>query len=381
MHNFPSNENTGSIDRGLYVHIPFCVRKCAYCDFYSLSDRSDLVGPYIDAVLDEGAAYGGMSFHTLYIGGGTPSVIGSANLKKLIDGLRRCFDLSSVVEATIETNPESAIDELLSAALESGFGRISIGVQSLSDSELRSVGRVHIAEQAAEALTRARRAGFKSISADLIVGLPGQSRESLRGSIEGLIDTGVDHLSLYCLSLEPGTPLAAEPPRDLPTDDEQAELFDAARSLLIESGFIHYEISNFAVEGHGCLHNLNYWRGGEYLGLGPAAASHLDGKRFKNRADLDAYLHDPNDILDEIEELSPIDKSAEEAMLRLRLLREGIDVVSFTKRYGLKNVYELLYRLEKLMGEGLLVFDGTSYRLEPSQVLVSNPILARVLSD
>ena len=364
---------------GLYVHVPFCVRKCAYCDFYSLPGQAGLIESYIDALLAECKAYGGMSFRTLYLGGGTPSLLGADNLTSLVNGLRGNFDLSQLVEATIEANPESATEETLEAALKMGFNRISIGVQSLSDSELKAVGRIHSAEQAVDAIGLAKKVGFRNLSADLIVGLPGQTWDSLRDSIDRLTSLGINHLSLYCLSLDHGTPLSQNPPENLPSDDMQAELFEQAREFLNGKGFVHYEISNFAVSGRECLHNLNYWRGGEYLGLGPSAASHLGGKRFKNRADLNAYLQNPAGVVEEVEELGLEEKAAEEAMLRLRLLEEGLDVVEFTKRYGLKTVYQVLSRLRLLAHEGLLFFDGSKYRLEPSLVLTSNPILAMVL--
>lgn len=364
---------------GLYVHVPFCVRKCAYCDFYSLPGQAGLIESYIDAMLAECKAYGGMSFRTLYLGGGTPSLLGAGNLTRLVDGLRSNFDLSQMVEATIEANPESATEETLEAMLSLGFNRISIGVQSLADGELKAVGRIHSAGQAVDAIGSAKKVGFRNISADIIVGLPGQSWDSLRDSLEKLAAMGISHLSLYCLSLEHGTPLAQNPPYNLPSDDMQADLFEKARVFLNGKGLVHYEISNFAISGRECLHNLNYWRGGEYVGLGPSAASHLGGKRFKNRADLNAYLQNPAGVVEEVEELSAPEKAAEEAMLRLRLLEEGLDVVEFTKRHGLKTVYQLLSRLRVLAHEGLLLFDGSRYRLEPSLVLTSNPILARVL--
>jgi len=366
---------------GLYVHVPFCVEKCAYCDFYSVPSRLGNIESYVDAVLAECGAYGHLSFHTLYLGGGTPSILGAHSLKRLIEGLRRAFDLSRLEEATFEANPESATEDFLAAALLSGFNRISIGVQSLSDDELKAVGRIHNAEQAVAAIELAKSIGFRNVSVDLIAGLPGQTWDSLHNSIDRLISLGIAHLSLYCLSLEKGTPLAQNPPANLPSDDEQAELFESARSLLIGSGFIHYEISNFAAAGRECLHNLNYWRGGEYLGLGPAAASHLGGKRFKNRADLKSYLENPAGVVEEIEELNAEEKAAEEAMLRLRLLEEGLDIDEFTRRHGQENIRRLLARLDRLSREGSLLFDGAKYRLEPSLVMTSNPILARVLRD
>ena len=322
-----------------------------------------------------------MLFRTLYLGGGTPSLLGAKNLRKLIYGLRQSLALSELVEATIEVNPESATVELLETAREIGIDRVSVGVQSLSDYELERVGRIHRAAQAIEALRRARNFGFKSVSADLIVGLPGQSWEVLRTGLETLTGLGIPHLSLYCLSVEEGTPLAASPPDDLPSDDVQADLFDQASLFLEKRGFIHYEISNFALTGHECLHNLNYWQGGEYLGLGPAAASHLHGKRFNNRPDFHAYLRNPAGLIENVEELSIQEKAAEEAMLRLRLLSEGLNTGELARRFGYENVEELVGRLSEMARDGLLICDGSSYRLMPSRVLTSNPIFAGVLGS
>jgi oxygen-independent coproporphyrinogen-3 oxidase len=189
----------------------------------------------------------------------------------------------------------------------------------------------------------------------------------------------VNHLSVYCLSLEQGTPLAANLPDDLPSDDVQADLFEGARAVLEGRGFVHYEVSNFCLPGHECRHNLNYWRGGEYLGLGPAAASHLAGRRWKNRADLLAYLRDPAGVVDEVEELGAEEKAAEEAMLRLRLIVEGLSADEMVRRFGEDGTQGLFSRLDGLVAERLLTCDGAKYRLARSRVLTSNSILARVL--
>ena len=495
--------------RGLYVHIPFCVSKCSYCDFYSLPARQDMVESYLHAVLLEAESYtdchsesfrrraknlvppttssnellshemgesrvrgdsllrhsdvtkseknlvSGPTFQTLYIGGGTPSLLGPKNLTTLITGLpchserseessspnshcapsakdvgsgfgslsnfarngeilstaaemydrpnpiaqdesgqtsllckerlrENYFKVSSggtLIESTIELNPESATPEFLQTVKNLGFTRLSFGVQSLNDNELKSVGRIHTAKQAVTAIKLAQKLEFKAISADLIIGLPGQTSASLRKSLETLVELGIQHLSVYCLSLEANTPLANNPPPDLPTDDMQATLFEETRNYLITRGFAHYEISNFALPGYQCLHNLNYWRGGEYLGLGPAAASHLDGKRFKNSANLDAYLQNPIGQIEDIEELSAKDKAAEEAMLRLRLLEEGLDADVLTERFGQENAHDIFTRLDKMVQECLLIHEGSKYRLTPSRILTSNPIFARVLGD
>lgn len=364
---------------GLYVHVPFCVRKCAYCDFYSLPDRLDLIDTYVDAVLREAHSYAGLPIHTLYFGGGSPSLLGARGLDKLISSLDDILDFSESNEATLEVNPESAMESLLDTASNVGVDRLSIGIQSLSDRELRSVGRAHTAKQAVAAVDRAVGMGFGSVSVDVIAGLPGQEWRTLRATLKGMIGLGVRHVSLYCLSLEPGTSLATNPPDDLPSEDEQADLFEQARDFLEDHGFLHYEISNFARPGDECAHNLNYWRGGEYLGLGAAASSHLGGRRFKNRADLEAYIANPTDLVEEVEELNAREKAAEEAMLRLRLLSEGVKTTELAQRFGRRNIEDLVRRLDEMVGEKWLTFDGSAYRLERSRVLTSNPTFARVL--
>jgi oxygen-independent coproporphyrinogen-3 oxidase len=367
--------------RGLYIHIPFCVKKCAYCDFYSLPQKLESLDAYVEAVLTEARKYRGTDFQTIYLGGGTPSLLGAEGLSKLLKGLRQILDLSQLSEATIEANPESITPALLLEAKTSGINRLSIGVQSLLDAELQKVGRIHTAVRGVTAIEEVKNAGFNNISADVILGLPEQDWPSLMITLETLIGLDVQHISLYCLSIEPCTPLAKNLPADLPSDDEQADLFANACSLMKDRGFIHYEISNFALPGYECQHNLNYWRGGEYVGLGPSAASHIDGKRFKNKADLDAYLQNPVGQVEEVEELNPPLKVGEEAILRLRLLREGLDINELAEKYGDENVVGLASRLNGLVKEGSLVRNGSKYHLPESCALVSNPILSSVLGD
>jgi oxygen-independent coproporphyrinogen-3 oxidase len=366
--------------RGLYVHVPFCVRKCGYCDFYSLAGRGESRSAYVEAVVREASARGRRSFQTLYLGGGTPSLLGPELLEKLVAGLWTLFDMSGVVEASMEVNPDSAGRALLQSARKIGINRVSVGIQSLADDELKGVGRIHTASQAIETVRLAQEVGFPSVSADLIVGLPGQTQESLGRSVEGIIDLGLDHVSVYCLSIEEGTPLAASIPGNLPSDDTQAELFDTAVHLLTGHGFDHYEISNFARRGHECLHNLVYWHGDEYVGLGPAAASHIDGRRFKNKADLDTYIVEPAGQTEQVEQLSSTEKASEEAMLRLRLLKEGLDIEALIARFGPGHVTALKGRLDKLADGGMLKRTGTRYVLDAGRVLTSNLIFAEVIS-
>lgn len=366
---------------GLYVHIPFCRSKCGYCDFYSLAGRLDFLEQYVDAVIREADAHAGLSFDTLYIGGGTPSLLGADLLKKLLDGLQKSLDLSELAEATIEANPESAGREFLEAAKKCNINRISFGVQSLNDDELRSVGRIHTAAQAVEAIRLAKTFGFPAISADLIIGLPGQTRASLRTSVETLAGVGIDHLSVYCLSIEEGTPLAENPLDILISDDFQAEYFEETIALLTGLGFVHYEVSNFARRGYECRHNLNYWWGGEYLGLGAAAASHIGGKRSKNKSDLDAYLGDPTGQVEYVEELAGKEKAAEEAVLRLRLVKEGLNFDDMVSRFDNESMNALKRKLDALADDEQLIRTGSRYCLPPSRILTSNPIFARIIAD
>ncbi len=363
------------------MHVPFCAHKCDYCDFYSVAGRLDLVDSYIEAVITEASHYRGQSFDTLYLGGGTPSILGAKNLEHLVTSIKAALDVQKFNEATIEVNPDSASLELFEAALKNGINRISIGVQSLADAELKCVSRIHTAEQALTAIGMAAAAGFHRISVDVIIGLPGQTWQALFSTLDRIIMQPIDHISIYCLSLEHETPLALHPPADLPSDDDQADLFVQARDFLQNNGFVHYEISNFARPGCECAHNLNYWRGGEYVGLGPAAASHLHGRRFKNRADLSAYINDPCGVVEDSEELGGEKKLAEEAILHLRLLMEGLDVKNMISGFNPQHTARLTRRLDMLVTEGALLFDGAVYRLAPSAVLISNTVFCRVLPD
>ena len=355
---------------GLYVHIPFCARKCAYCDFYSLSGFQDLIPDYIDTLLNEASSYKGLSFETVFYGGGTPSILGAQNFSRLHKGLGEIFDFRHT-EATVEVNPDSATSEFLESVKNLGINRISIGIQSLNDNELRNVGRIHDSHQAIESIKLTQTIGFDKLSCDVIIGLPGQSLGSLENTLSKLIDLDINHISAYGLQLEEHTPLGKNPPSNLPDDDRQADLFWKARDLLVTRGLVHYEISNFARPGHECMHNINYWRCGEYLGLGTGASSHLDGVRFKNIPDLKRYIENPAACKIVEEHLIGEDKECERAMLALRLLEEGYACpVNFPK---------LSDTLENLVQSGDLDFNGTTYRIHPSKVFVSNSIFAKVL--
>jgi oxygen-independent coproporphyrinogen-3 oxidase len=365
--------------RGLYVHIPFCISKCHYCDFYSVAVVPELLDRYIEALLIEADSYGRVDFATLYIGGGTPSLLGSERLETLVNGLSRRFNLEGLQEATIEFNPESAGRDFLETAHNLGIRRVSIGAQSLNDEELKKAGRVHDKRQVLDAVDAALASGFNNISADVMIGLPGQTTRSLGDTINTLTGAGINHISAYCLSKEEGTAFSRFPPPDLPGEDDQANLFESAVDILRSHGFAHYEISNFALAGFECQHNLNYWRGGEYLGLGPAAASHSGGSRFKNAPCLERYLDDPLSTREGEERLDDGRKAGEEAMLRLRLIEEGLDLREMAGRFERSAVESLEARLNDLVSRQMLVKDGHIFRLPAGRILTSNNVFIDVI--
>lgn len=362
---------------GLYVHVPFCKNKCHYCDFYSLPNSESLILSYSEALLAEARQYEGTKFDTLFFGGGTPSLLGAENLQKIIIGLLTIFDLTELQESTIEANPESFTEEFAQKACDLGIERISLGIQSLSDAELKSVGRIHDKTQAMEALKLAIKT-FPRVSADLMIGLPGQTWESLSESANIMVESGISHISAYCLHLEEGTVTHNDPPANLPTDDEQAELYYNLSDFLEKNSLAQYEISNFAKKRLECLHNLNYWHAGNYIGLGPNASSHVDGVRFKNNPDLNAYLQNPAGQKQIEEKLNAEQRLNEEAMLRLRLA-EGLDLQKLAEKHKSTDISTLKHKLDSLLASGMLEKTGTAYAIPKERFLTSNPIFLEIL--
>lgn len=313
---------------GLYLHIPFCKRKCGYCDFYSLTDlaRIELYTEALCRRLREGAKLVAEdTLETVYFGGGTPSLLPPFAVARIAATLRECFDLSSCVEFSVEMNPESVSDEILSAYRAMGADRISIGMQSALDRELALIGRIHTQHDTERAVATARRCGFSSLSLDLMYGLPEQNEESFQSSLETALSLSPDHLSFYCLTLSEQTPLYAAR-HLLPGEDKLRGMYLNASRFLTDRGFCHYEISNAALPGKESRHNLNYWLAGEYLGVGPGAHSYLGRERFSFPEDLDAFLSPLplNDLILVNEKLDRKDRLTEYVMLSLRL-KTGLD--------------------------------------------------------
>jgi oxygen-independent coproporphyrinogen III oxidase len=367
--------------RGLYVHIPFCVKKCWYCDFYSIPLHDDLLDKYLDSLFIEAQKYTVLKFNTLYIGGGTPSLLGPKSLNKLVGNLGRILNIADMTEATVEVNPDSANKEFLQEARVLGINRVSIGIQSLNDTELQQSGRIHNACQAANAVIKACEFGFTNISADIIIGLPSQTYSSLQETLHKLTDIGLTHISVYCLSIDEHTPFAANPPLDLPDGDKQADLFNLAAGYLKGSGFSHYEVSNFAFPGKECQHNLIYWHGGEYIGLGPSAASHLNGRRYRNSANLEQYLKSPQSAEIDEDILVGEKKAEEEAMLRLRLLEEGLDLEGLRIKFGRDQTLGIEKRLDQMVDQDkTLIRTDKRYKIPDNAVLISNQVFVNVIS-
>lgn len=377
---------------GLYFHIPFCARKCDYCDFYSLTGaESKKMDAYLAALLRhmrETAAYTGKSSHknggwmvdTVYFGGGTPSLFGAARIDKLLSAVRKLWELSQSAEITVEGNPDSLDFKTLKRLRKAGVNRLSVGVQAVQPELLELLGRLHNAEQAADCVREARRAGFDNISADLMYGIPGQTPDMLSESLKAVLSWDVQHLSLYGLKLEEGTPLYGNV--SLPDDDEQAALYLASVLYLQQNGFEQYEISNFAKPSRQSRHNLKYWTLEPYIGFGPAAHSDFGGKRYSHVRDLDAYMSGVNGdaaVIDEMNRISPLERAGEYVMLGLRTAR-GISGNEYIRTYKVSlDIVEK--KLELLEQHGYAQRMGERWRLTPKGFLVSNRILTELLGS
>lgn len=363
---------------GLYLHIPFCVSKCGYCDFYSVTDRGLMRG-YVSALLGHIREYGrtcsGYTVDTVYIGGGTPTCLGPKYLGRILQEVRSKFPLADDAEITVECNPESTDKKVLDMMKKQGVNRLSFGVQSAHDEELKKIGRIHTFQQAKDAVDLARAKGFANISLDLMYGLPGQTQEMFLDSVEQCLALGPRHLSCYGLKLEPATRMGRENPA-LPDDDAQADTYLAMCELLRKNGFEHYEISNFAKPGFRSRHNMKYWDLSEYLGLGPGAHSFMNGRRFAFARDIKAYING-EDILRDEEEVPSFQRQGEYLMVRLRTA-DGVDFLELEKRYNIDSTpYEEAFR--SLLGSGLVAHQGTRWRLTEKGFLVSNSIINTIV--
>ena len=372
---------------GIYLHIPFCVRKCAYCDFVSFAEGNVPEG-YAEALLSEmelvarGEEYPA-TFDTVFFGGGTPSLLSGAQMRTILDSLRARFSIRADAEISMECNPGTVTPEKLAAYRAAGVNRLSIGLQSTHDALLREIGRIHSFDQFLETLSDARAAGFDNINADLMHGLPNQQPEQYLDSLKIVCDLGVQHISAYALILEEHTPLYSRVEKGevtLPDEDAVADMQDAGIELLERRGYHRYEISNFAQEGFACRHNLNYWRNGEYLGFGVAAhAAVRQGRwtRFANVDTLEEYyrlLSRGKRPLAETIRLTQRDEMFECVMLGLRLVR-GVDRAKFLARFGLDVAEAYPAAMEALHRRGWVIETAEAIALNRKGLDLQNEAL------
>lgn len=361
---------------GVYIHVPFCKEKCSYCDFYSLSGAGHM-DAYVAALTREmqGTKRVASDFvvDTVYFGGGTPSCLGGVRIAQMLAEVKACFFLAQDAEITVECNPESATGELMQTLAACGVNRVSLGVQSADDGELKRLGRLHTFAEAQQAVQLARDAGIYNISLDLMYGLPGQTQQRFERSLSALLALEPTHLSAYSLKLETNTPMGRENP-ELPDGDMQAEWYLAMCDTLRERGYIHYEISNFAMPGYEARHNSKYWDFSDYIGLGPGAHAFFSGRRFYNRADLQAYLVNPCKI--SLEEAGTPKTLEEHLMLRLRTA-QGEAFAVLEEAYGV-DIPALRRALQPLVSQGLLQMSDNGFGLTEQGFLVSNSIILYV---
>lgn len=368
---------------GIYIHIPFCRSKCPYCDFHSALAPMALQQQYLTALLDEirtqrrAASFLAAPLPpvaSVYIGGGTPSYFGGERIAQILYAIQENYTLTDDAEVTVEVNPDSASEDFFRAIYAAGANRISLGLQSAVDSERRALGRLSGAAAAARAVEMARETGFRNLSLDLMCGIPQQTAESLQKSIDFCLSQQVEHISAYLLQIEENTPFYRRREKlSLPDEDAQCALYRQLCEQLRQNGYRHYEISNFAKLGFESRHNLNYWRCGEYLGLGAAAHSFLFGKRFYYPPDTEGFIQGNAPVFDDA-------GGSEEEYIMLALRTEaGLNFADFEKRFRHPIPPALLRSAKQKIPPGDILLDETHLALTEAGFLLSNQIIAALL--
>ena len=354
--------------RGLYIHIPFCLRKCPYCDFNSYAGAQRYENEYFAALQKEAADFAGESIDTVYIGGGTPSITKAYNICGFIDFLRGNFNISPNAEITIEANPATLTADKLKAYRAAGINRISIGVQSLHDDILKTLGRLHNSAEAAEAVMLAAECGFKNISCDFMFALPGQTAEMLTADLKQALRLPTTHISCYGLKVEKGTPFYESGIQ--PAEDEEYEkMYASATEVLESAGFNRYEISNFARAGAQSRHNLKYWHCEEYIGLGAGAHSYVNGIRYSNVCSIEKYINGGGH--ENIETLTEHDRFVENLIMGMRLSGGVRETVVQNLGNG--------ERLEYFIKTGFVQRKGNNIAFTQKGINVSNYILSELI--
>jgi oxygen-independent coproporphyrinogen-3 oxidase len=372
----------------LYIHIPFCVGKCLYCGFYSTIYSKDAADAYASALKSEAGIYrsrfGVKRIKTVYLGGGTPSILSLYQLENVLNIIRDHFSISSDAEFTVEANPNSLTDDHLSLLKDQGVNRVSLGIQSFSDDILSFLGRPHSAAEGVGAFQRARRCGFANIGVDLIYGIPGQSEGQWRETLKNAIELAPEHISAYSLSLDDGSRFRRRAEAGLlalPPDESVAGQYELILNELEKTGYEQYEISNFSRPGFYCRHNLNYWQRGEYLGLGPGAWSFIGNRRYGNVADVVQYcerLQCGSSVIEE-EDVTAGDESANETIMLACRTVAGLDLGVYEQLYGADRRRRLEQAAEVLVRSGVVEQSGMRLRLTGKGFLVANEVLGRLI--
>lgn len=370
------------MNKGVYIHFPFCEKKCNYCDFYSVANTSRK-SEYIDALCREIKAYKGIAVDTVYFGGGTPSLMSVDQLEKLLDAVYTTFEVDKNAEITLEANPMSiGVSEKLKDFKTAGINRLSLGVQSFSDAELKELGRGHTARDAVDTVKTAQAAGFDNISIDLMFAIPHQTLDSFNESLDTVLSLDVQHVSAYALSVEDKTVFGVRQKRGenlfLPNEETEAEMYFSACDRLSQAGFEHYEISNFAKKGFRSRHNMKYWQGEEYIGIGASAHSYFEGVRYSMPSDISAFCKEAKH-LDSYTNTSA-DRIEEFIFLSLRL-SDGLDLERLEKMYGIRITPEFEKTAKELATEGLCKYEQSSLSLTEKGFFVSNAIIVKILDS
>jgi len=373
----------------LYLHMPFCVRKCAYCDFLSFPSGAKTQRMYAKRLMEDigvmGKRYGEIPVETIFIGGGTPSVPDSGLIVEIMEHVRHAFHVADGAEISMEANPGTVTREKLTDYRKAGINRLSFGLQSANDRELKLLGRIHTWAEFLESFTLARECGFANLNIDLMSALPGQTCESWKETLSRVTDLDPEHISAYSLIIEEGTPFgerygSEEGRKLLPDEGSEREMYHETKRFLKDCGYERDEISNYAKPGRECRHNIGYWTGVPYLGLGLGASSYLDGCRFTVNPDMKQYLEEKPGMFTDIEKLTKKDMEEEFFYVGLRMTA-GVSLSEFERRFGIsaKEVYPGL--METFVKEKAARFEGDRFVLTDYGLDVSNYIMAQFLQD
>ena len=370
-------------ERGIYVHIPFCMSKCLYCDFNSFPKKDECIEPYIKSLIKEIEEYAkenkDILVKTIYIGGGTPSYINEKYIKQIIDTIKQNFEIIKDAEITIEVNPGTVNKRKLETYYKSGINRLSIGLQSTNDKLLKLIGRVHNLEDFIETVRMAQSVGFTNINADCMIGLPTQNIYDVEETLNVLINLRLTHISVYSLIIEPNTPIEKKinsGKLKLPDEEMERYMYWFAKRKLEENGYLHYEISNFAKPLYRSKHNLDCWNQKEYKGFGISASSYENGLRFTNTPDIDTYIRNigNNNIKENyiFEEKQDRDEMMKEYMLLGLRKITGVNITGFRRKFGITPLYKYNEEITKLLREGLIEANEHSIRLSKKGLDLAN---------